>query len=164
MRKTFVAFAENRPAAGYRRIGRFLRYAPSAWNVLLLVGLVWFLLDAYLSEPYLSYKNLPAPVMNMRPIKAGQTVVLAITRCNADNHAHNYTTTRELVALPSRTLHILTSTTVTINPGCEWILSRANELPADTPPGRYRVQGMVELPDRMRTHFVTWQSAEFDVE
>lgn len=134
------------------------------WIVLagiLAVGMLptYFLL---LERPYLSYRNLPFPVV-AQPVRPGDTVSLNVARCNSDRIPHNYATTHSVQNLDTGVVLLLPDVEVMILPGCTIGESRINKLPDHLFPGRYRVYGMAEVRGTLRTHYIDWYSEPFTV-
>ncbi len=127
----------------------------------LQMALLGFVGYAYLEPPYLSYGNVPFPVLTP-VVKAGETVVLDILRCNRDTRPHTYVTARQLVRTDG-TITALPAATVWLQPGCETGRSAINVIPKETPPGKYRVFGWTEITDRIFPTTMEWSSDVFEV-
>lgn len=114
-------------------------------------------------QPYLSYGNLPFPVLT--PIvKPGQAVQLTVSRCNDDSRQRVYGIARTLVPLaPGLKAYVLPSGSASVDPGCTTAISSVNVIPLGVPPGRYWIQGSAEVNGSIRTFVVAWRSMPFEV-
>lgn len=110
--------------------------------------------------PWLVYTNLPFPVLNS-PVKAGNVVVIQVSRCSTARSTQIYTVSHALrgPGLPI----ILPATTVPIDPGCGSRVVATNKIPEGTPPGQYRLIGYGEIQGIIRSHSVQWHSQYFEV-
>lgn len=118
----------------------------------------------FYKAPYLSYENLPFPVLS-KEVRAGGTVPVLVKRCNNDDVPHTYTLARTLerVNTPHRKRYTLESQQVYIQPGCDETTSTGAPLPPEIPPGEYRLSGHAEINVGLRTYRIEWYSETFKV-
>lgn len=131
-----------------------------AGMLVLLAAIGYF---GVIEKPFLSYGNLPFPVLTSH-IKPGQAVQLEVLRCNSDDRSRVYIIARTLVPVdPSRSPYVLPSGSASISPGCTTSVSAVNVIPLGVPPGRYWIQGSAEVNGSIRTFVVGWRSNPFEV-
>lgn len=115
---------------------------------------------AFLEPPFLSYGNLPFPVLTPR-VKDGNVVLLDVSRCNSDTKIRIYVVAHSLVG---ETMTILLPALPTsIRPGCSQSFSAINVVPLNTPPGTYHIEGYAEVQGTLRTSSIAWRSESFEV-
>ena len=127
----------------------------SAVFVSMLMYLVFF------EPPWLTYTNLPFPVLNS-PVKAGSSIRLTVSRCSTASVTRIYAVSRVLVDKDGKQL-LLPAGLATIDPGCLDAVSASNVVPIDTPPGTYTLHGYGEIQGVVRTSSVRWESQPFEV-
>jgi hypothetical protein len=113
-------------------------------------------------KPYLSYGNVPFPVLN-NPVVRGQPVHLMVMRCNTDTKRRSYLLSRTLISTTGGPEYVLPASAASIAAGCHTDISAANVIPPDVPPGRYYIEGLAEVNGTLRTFIVNWHSQPFDV-
>lgn len=118
----------------------------------------------FYKKPYLTYENLPFPVLKDK-VKAGEMVPVVVRRCNNDDVPHTYTLARSLerVDAPVRKRYTLESQSVYIEPGCGETTSTGPALPREIEPGRYRLSGHAEIRMGLQNFQVEWYSETFEV-
>lgn len=116
----------------------------------------------FFERPFLTYSNVPFPV-TQPVIHPGDVVPLEVVRCNASNVTRTYTVSHTLESVPAGRNVVLPASPVTLPPGCTTALSLANELPANVPPGQYRLFGIAEVRGVLMVHYVEWYSKTFTV-
>lgn len=133
------------------------------FSILIGMGL-GALLMSWLAPPYLSYQNLPFPVLLER-VRPGEVVPLIVARCSTASAEKTYELTRELRSMtdPRAPAIVIGATTLSVPPGCRTTLNEAHTVPSNTPPGTYRIHGVAILPGIVRTHYVPWVSRPFVV-
>lgn len=142
------------------RLQRVLNIVGWGGMLALLLTLIW---GGFLERPYLSYGNLPFPVLTPR-VKPGEPVLLEVLRCNSDDRQRVYGMGRTLVPLDSRgPSYVLPAGAASIDPGCNTSVSAVNVIPLGVPPGRYYVQGSAEINGSLRTFVLHWASQPFEV-
>lgn len=141
-----------------------LRLLLIAMNVLAASFLIWFgVWLVYMEPPYLSYPNLPFPVVS-KTVRPGDTVFIEVQRCNSSSIRRGYITGRSLVPVDTRELQVeLVSVATTILPGCHKAISALSVVPGGTLPGRYYLDGVAEIAGTVRKHVVEWRSEPFEV-
>lgn len=114
--------------------------------------------------PYLSYQNLPFP-LTVEKVIAGNAAPLSVERCNNSKQKQTYETTRRLVRVTDDGLKdiILGSRKVDIKPGCHRGISKISEVPKDTPPGLWQLNGTALVMGLLVVHEVEWYSEPFEV-
>lgn len=130
---------------------------------LLLAGVsAWPLMaTVLLPEPFV-YTHLPYRVLN-NPVVAGGWSRHEISRCNNDGAALIYSYTRQLVNADTQVMFTLPPGLSSMDPGCHTIISVVQVVPADTPPGRYYLRGVVAVQGRWRSMNVPYYSEMFGV-
>lgn len=132
-----------------------------AWGVVVTMVVMIAISTALLFEPpWLSYTNLPFPVLNP-VVKAGHVVLIQVSRCSTDKGTRLYAVSHTLEG-QSQSI-ILPSSVAPIEPGCMTRIVATNRIPESTPPGRYRLVGYGEIQGIIRTHSVRWHSEYFEV-
>lgn len=125
----------------------------------LVIMAVWY---GFLQPPYLSYGNLPFPVL--RDPYPGEAVLLRVRRCNSDDKTRVYAISHRLVSeTPGTPDIVLPAALASVPPGCTTSNSVANVIPMGTPPGRYVVEGFGESSTLLRDAPVFWYSEPFSV-
>lgn len=137
----------------------------AVWLFALIVGnSLWTLLlaDKFVEKPYLTYKNLPFPVLQ-KQVFAGEIIPILVIRCNDTEEMQNYNTTRALENVVTKENFLLEEQRLLIKPGCTQSESRVNKIPPTVPPGKYYIYGTAEV--RGHSHFLIldWRTQEFEV-
>lgn len=125
---------------------------------ILFMSLVTYLV--FLEPPWLSYTNLPFPVLN-GPVKAGTTVSLHLARCSTSPVTRVYSVSRVLKCggVPI----LLPATVSTIEPGCNKAISNLSIVPESMLPGTCHLEGYAEIQGMVRSDSIKWESQEFEV-
>ena len=133
----------------------------AAWLLaILLFG--YTLWGAYAKEPYLSYSGVPFPTL-VSSVRAGETIPIQVSRCNASNVEQIYSIARSLERVKDGRQFPMPDSIVRIKPGCHSEPSYANTIPTDVPPDRYRILGLSQIQTDFRLHYVSWSSGDFEV-
>lgn len=120
---------------------------------------------AYLQPPFLSYANLPFPVLNAM-VRPGEPVRLSVQRCNSDSVTRIYGVSHLMVPVKpagERKPIVLPASQTSIEPGCHESVSAINVVPPSTPPGLYVIEGYGEAQATLRAVSVRWVSQPFEV-
>ena len=131
-----------------------------------IVGVLLICYFGLIERPYLSYANLPLPVLSPT-VKPGEAVRLLVKRCNTEDGPRAYNVARTLVPLygdGNGLPYVIPASAATVLPGCTTVESQLNVIPAGVPPGRYYIDGVAEVRGTFRSFVVGWQSQPFDVE
>ena len=117
--------------------------------------------STWLEKPYLSYVNMPFPVMSKA--EPGQRIAIQVARCSTSNVTEAYRTTHGIRNEVTHQNIILPSIEVTIKPGCLLEISKINVIPEEAKPGFYSFYGVAKVRGLMTTHDVPWNSETFEV-
>ena len=117
--------------------------------------------STWLEKSYLSYANLPFPVMSKA--EPGQRLAVHVARCSTSNVTESYRTTHGLRNEVTRQNIVLPSVEVTIKPGCLIEISKINIVPEEAKPGFYSFYGVAQTKGLMVMHEVSWNSETFEV-
>ena len=115
---------------------------------------------AFFEPPYLTYENLPFPVLTP-VVHDGEPVLLMVGRCNNDDKTRIYGISHRLVG--EHLTILLSAVPTSIEPGCTTAISAVNVIPKGVPPGTYHIEGYAEVQGTLRTSSVSWRSATFQV-
>jgi hypothetical protein len=141
-----------------------LLYVAMTAMVMVQLGVVGLLIALWFEAPWLSYENLPFPVLNEHALHVGDEIPLEVTRCNRSGESRSYLITRTFVnAQQPDDVVMLQSTTLPIRAGCTTNTSRANKVPEGTKPGFYRIVGKAQVDSTLRTRWIDWSSMPFEV-
>lgn len=126
-------------------------------TMMTLIYLIW------LEQPYLSYTNLPLPLLKDR-IYAGEQLPLRVNRCNTSKQTQTYMVARSLhnLDVPSDVI-ALESTAVSVLPGCTSDVTLLHRIPVFVEPGHYQLRGVAMVPGLIRNFLVEWHSEPFTV-
>ena len=127
--------------------------------MLVVIGMTGIYL-MYFEQPFLSYGNLPFPVLTPK-VKPGEAVSILVIRCNSDNRTRSYLLSHTLVG--GQLKIILPANSVSLDPGCRKEVSAVNVIPIGTSPGVYRVEGFAEVQGTIRASSIHWESESFEV-
>ena len=136
------------------------RFLPVYYSFGAVSAAFLFVFYVFLEPPFLSYGNLPFPVLTPF-VNAGQAVHIVVERCSTDTKTRVYGVSHRLVGATTTT--ILPATQASVEPGCNKATSAINVVPVDTPAGRYIVDGTAEVQGTIRAVTVQWQSQPFEV-
>ena len=113
--------------------------------------------------PWLTYPILPLPVL-MKSVHAGEAIPLSVLRCNSGEATRTYIISHSLVSIDGSQLEVvLPPLTASAKRGCSTVESRVNIVPAGTPPGTYRIEGITEINGAVRNFSLPWMSEPFEV-
>ena len=122
-------------------------------------------------KPYLSYQNLPFPVVEPATgaFHPGDSLTYKVTRCNTQTTFKSFRVAR-MLEHESGANYILPSVVVPLPPDCSHSVSNITTLPEESeagvplPPGRYRIIGTSSIDGINQTFEVPWATEWFDVE
>lgn len=132
---------------------------------LLGTGWLWWPLVFPPPPPPFAYGQAPFPV-SPATLHPGDTPDVEVTRCNRTGKELTYAIARIVQRQPSGEQWYLPSIGGTAAPGCTTLHSQAHTLPADLPPGTYRLYFVATVPpttDGGVPTLSTGRSADFDV-
>lgn len=108
------------------------------------------------------YRNLPFPVLNA-PVRAGDPLVMLISRCTTVSNERPYLVSRELLRVTDRVRLPLPPTRSMARNGCEVYQAQTAALPEDIEPGVYVYRGVATVPGWFRDHAVPWETEPFEI-
>jgi hypothetical protein len=96
-------------------------------------------------------------------LHAGETPDVEVTRCNRTGGDLTYAVTRLVQRVDTGEQWALPTIGAVVPPGCVTVHSRAHTLPADLPPGRYRLLFVATVLLDSGQVTAAGRSADFDV-
>lgn len=136
--------------------------AATTFIVSIVAIALMFLFYAFTEKSPLMYSNIPFPVVN-QVIHPGDGIPFRVSRCNLTSVPTKYRLKRYLIALDDNRVIDLGAIDIVLASGCRTEISEINNLPLDTPPGRYRLVGTAEIQGVMKHLEVTWYTETFVV-
>lgn len=127
--------------------------------------IAWY---GFLEPPFLSYRNVPFET-TVESVRAGETIPLKVTRCSSSDVEEDYLIARRLIRLdqppadPTPAAILPGGGLVPISPGCVDEISKANQIPPDTKPGTYFIDGHAKVDGKWRSSKIGWSSRPFVV-
>jgi hypothetical protein len=130
--------------------------------MILLLAAGWEILFA---PPVVEYKNVPFPVANQM-IVAGDPLHVVVTRCANDPFSEkpiSYTFRRDLVNVETGIKILLPEGSISVNSGCETVLSTLSIISPTVQPGHYFLEGTSTARGLFKTTTAAWQTDTFEV-
>ena len=124
-----------------------------------VLTLIW---AGFVDQPYLSYSNLPFPVLTPK-VRVGDPVMMTVIRCNSDKVDRVYILGRTLVPVNKGPAYVMPAGATAISPGCHTSISAINVIPAGVEPGMYYIEGRAEVSGELRSFNLGWRSQPFEV-